>query len=157
MVQILLSLIVMVAATVLLVNSWKAEKHLFAVTALVVLLTAGAMAGGLAYQMLRPQAVLDPALIEVSLDQARVTENGVRLSGHLANRSDARVASVTLEVVALLCSQQPCSEGPRDRLDVLLQIPPGGRYPFSAVARITDLQGQPGLDWRIDVVKVTTY
>ncbi|MFN3713179.1 MAG: hypothetical protein ACK4SX_05930 [Alcanivoracaceae bacterium] len=157
MVQILLSLIVMVAALVLLVNSWKAEKHLFAVTALVIVLTAGVIAGGLGYQMLRPAALLDPALVEVTLEQARMTENGVRLSGHLNNTSDARIAAVTLEVVVLHCGQTPCEEGARDRIDVLLQIPPGGGYPFNVVARLTDLRDQNELQWRLDVIRVTTY
>jgi|AutmiccommunBRH5_1029478.scaffolds.fasta_scaffold00173_44 hypothetical protein len=158
MAQILLSLIVFTAALVLLVNSWKAEKRLFAATALVVLLTAGVIFASLIYQQLTDHSLSDPALVEVTLDQARPTENGVRLSGKLQNLSEQRISSVRLELVVSQCpTEESCSEIGRDRIDVVLQIPPNGGYPFNAVARITGLRGKADLRWQIEPLSVTTY
>ena len=158
MAQILLSLIVFTAALVLLVNSWRAENRLFAATALVVLLTAGAIFATLIYQQLTDHSLSDPALVEVTLAEAKPTENGVRLAGKLQNLSDQRVSSVQLELVVSQClAEDDCSEIGRDRIDVVLQIPPNGSYPFNSVARITGLRGKPGLRWQIELVSVTTY
>ena len=158
MAQILLSLIVFTAALVLLVNSWQAEKRLFAATALVVLLTAGVIFATLSYQQLSDHSLSDPALVEVTLDEAKPTENGVRLSGELLNLSTQRVSAVKLELVVSQCpSEDDCSEIGRDRIDVVLQIPPNGSYPFNAVARITGLRGKPDLRWQIRLLSVTTY
>ena len=158
MAQILLSLIVFTAALVLLVNSWKAEKRLFAATALVVLLTAGVIFATLIYQQLTDHSLSDPELVQVTLDEARPTENGVRLSGQLRNLSDQRVSSVRLEVTVLQCpSEDDCSEIGVDQVDVVLQIPPNGSYPFNAVARITGLRGKTDLRWQIELLNATTY
>jgi hypothetical protein len=157
MVQILLSLIVFTAALVLLVNSWKAEKKLFAATALVVVLTAAVIFAVLLHQRLTPAAQLDPAMIVVELGEARPSETGVRLSGHLRNLSDQRVAAVRLHVTALLCVEDACEPQAEDKVDVLIQIPPNGAYPFSAVARLTGLRGRQDLRWQIEPVRVTTY
>lgn len=158
MAQILLSLIVFTAALVLLVNSWKAEKRLFAATALVVLLTAGAIFATLIYQQLNDHSLSDPELIEVTLVEAKPVETGVRLSGHMQNLSEQRVSSVRIEVTVSQCpSEDDCAELGRDRIDVVLQIPPKGSYPFNAVARITGLRGKPDLRWQIELLSVTTY
>jgi hypothetical protein len=158
MAQILLSLIVFTAALVLLVNSWRAEKRLFAATALLVVLTAGAIFATLIYQQLTDHSLSDPALVEVTLAEAKPTENGVRLSGKLQNLSAQRVSAVQLELVVSQCpTEDDCSEIGRDRIDVVLQIPPNGSYPFNTVARITGLRGKPDLRWQIELVSVTTY
>ena len=157
MVQILLSLIVFTAALVLLVNSWRAEKKLFAATALVVVLTAAVIFTVLLHQRLTPAGQLDPAMIVVELDEAHPSETGVRLSGHLRNLSDQRIASVRLHVIALHCEQDVCEQQAEDKVDVLIQIPPNGAYPFSSVARIMGLRGRDDLRWQIETVRVTTY
>lgn len=157
MVHILLSLIVLTAALMLLVNSWKAEKRLFAATALVVVLTAGAIIGVLGYQMLRPPTLLDPGQISITLDSARVGENGVRIAGQLFNSSAERVSAVRLQVTALLCEADQCTEVERQQVDVLIQIPAGKSYPFSAVARIGELPDNANLSWRVEPVKITVY
>lgn len=158
MAQILLSLIVFTAALVLLVNSWKAEKRLFAATALIVVLTAGVIFATLIYQQLTDHSLSDPTLIEVTLDEAKPTENGVRLSGKLRNLSAQRVSAVRLELIVSQCpAEEDCVEIGRDRVDVVLQIPPNGSYPFNAVARLIGLRGKPDLRWQIELLSVTTY
>ena len=157
MVQILLSLIVLTASLVLLVNSWKAEKRLFAATALVVLVTAGVISGGLIYQVLKPPALLAPDQISITLDSARVGENGVRIAGQLHNLSGQRVSAVRLRVTALLCEADNCTEAGRKQVDVLMQIPPGKSYPFSSVAPINNLPENADLRWRVEPVEATVY
>jgi hypothetical protein len=157
MAQILLSLIVFTAALVLLINSWRKEKRLFAATALVVLLTSGVITGALIRQVLIPTPLLSPENIVVSLREANPTENGVRLSGTLENLSDQRVASVVLLVVALSCDNDECQELDRDQVNILLQLPPGRSYPFNVTARMTGLRGIPGLRWELTPLKVTIY
>lgn len=157
MLQILLSLIVLVAALILLASSRQSERRLFTATALVVSVTAAAIFAGLVYQMVTPPATLDSAQLRVTLEGAHPTETGVRLNGRLHNDSDQRVAAVRLRIEASDCSQDPCQALASDTLDVLLQIPPGRSYPFSAVARITGLRGRDNLHWTLSVVRVTTY
>jgi hypothetical protein len=158
MAQILLSLIVFTAALVLLVNSWKAEKRLFAATALLVVVTAGVIFATLIYQQLTDHSLSDPELIQVTLVEAKPVETGVRLSGHMQNLSKQRISSVRLEATVSQCpSEDDCTELGRERIDVVLQIPPNGSYPFNTVARITGLRGKPDLRWQIDVLSVTTY
>jgi hypothetical protein len=157
MVQILLSLIVLIAGLVLLVNSWKAEKRLFAATALVVVLTAGVISGVLVYQTLQPPALLDPSQISITLDSARVGENGVRIAGQLHNRSTERVASVRLRVTALICEADKCTDVGHKQVDVLIQIPPDTSYPFSTVAPVSGLPKNTELSWRVEPVKVTVF
>ena len=157
MAQILLSLIVLIASLILLINSWKAEQRLFVVTALVVLLTAGSISGVLVYQALKPPALLDPSQISITLDSARAGENGVRISGQLHNRSTERVSAVRLRVTALTCKADDCNEAGQKQVDVLIQIPAGKSYPFSTVAPISGLPENADLSWRVEPVKVTIY
>lgn len=157
MLQILLSLIVLIAALVLLASSWRAEKRLFAATALVVSLTAAAMLTGLVYQALQPVPQLEPERVQVTLEGAHPMETGVRINGRLQNNGDARVAAVRLEVTARTCQVEPCEALGSDEVEVLLQVPPGGSYPFSTVARITGLRGRDDIDWTVTVLRVTTY
>lgn len=157
MVHILLLLMVLIAALVLLANSWKAEKRLFAATALVVVLTAGAIIGALGLQMLKPPALLGPSQISVTLDSARVVESGVRIAGQLHNLSTERVSAVRLKVTALTCIADDCAELGQKQIDVVMQIPQGNSYPFSIVAPITRLPENTELSWRVEPVKITVY
>jgi hypothetical protein len=158
MVHILLLLTVLIAALVLLANSWKAEKRLFAATALVVVLTASAIIGVLGFQMLKPPALLDPSQISVTLDSARVVESGVRIAGQLHNRSAERVSAVLLEVTALSCvAADDCAELGQQQVNVVMQIPQGNSYPFSTVVPITGLPDNTELSWRVEPAKITVY
>ncbi|MCC1497748.1 hypothetical protein [Alcanivorax sp. 1008] len=157
MVHILLLLTVLIAALVLLANSWKAEKRLFAATALVIVLTAGGIIGVLGLQLLKPPALLDPSQISITLDSARVVESGVRIAGQLHNLSAERVSAVRLKVTALTCAEDDCRELGQKQINVVMQIPPGNSYPFSTVAPIIGLPDNTELSWLVEPVKITVY
>jgi len=157
MLQTIFSLIVLIAALVLLVNSWRAEKRLFAATALVVALTAAVISVGLIRQLMEPTATLDPKQILVTLEHVRSGELGVRIAGQMHNQSDERVTSITLRVTALACQDQDCVVAAEDDVKVLLQIPAGNTYPFSSVANITKLPADVELRWQVEPVHVTIY
>ena len=103
------------------------------------------------------QPRLDPAKISITLDSARVGENGVRIAGQLHNLSSQRVSAVRLRVTALLCEADSCTEAGHKQVDVLMQIPPGKSYPFSSVAPISNLPENADLSWRVEPVEVTVY
>jgi hypothetical protein len=157
MLQTLFSLIVLIAALVLLVNSWRAEKRLFAATALVVALTAAVISVGLVRQLLAPTATLDPKQVLVTLEHVRAGELGVRIAGRMHNQSDERVTSVTLRISALACDDEDCVVTAKEDVKVLLQIPAGNTYPFSTMASITKLTTDAELRWQVEPVHVTIY
>jgi len=157
MAQIFLLLVVLVAALVLLVNAWRTEKRLFAATALVVAVTAGVMTSVLTLQLLSPADELDPEQVTITLHEARPSENGVRFSGHIQNHSDRRVNAVLLRAQALSCTDEECVVEREDTVELLIQVPAGGGYPFNVVSRLMGLQGRTDLQWRLEPVRITTY
>lgn len=157
MAQIFLLLVVLVAALVLLVNAWRTEKRLFAVTALIVAVTAGAMTSVLTLQLLSPADELDPEQVTITLHEARPSENGVRFSGHIENHSDHRISSVLLRVQALVCTDEECVVEREEMVELLIQVPAAGGYPFNVVGRLMGLQGRTNLQWRLEPVRITTY
>ncbi|PKM22719.1 MAG: hypothetical protein CVV10_02825 [Gammaproteobacteria bacterium HGW-Gammaproteobacteria-14] len=157
MAQIFLLLMVLVAALVLLINAWRTEKRLFAVTALVVAVTAGVMTSVLTLQLLSPADELEPEQITITLHEARPSENGVRFSGHIQNHSDRRINALSLRAQALICIAEECKVEREDTVELLIHIPAKAGYPFSVVSRLMDLQGRTDLQWQLEAVRITTY
>lgn len=161
MLRIMMLLLALLAIVAVLWATWQVNRKLFTPALLLVLVALGFFAAGVWQSSEQSRVPLDPGDIEISVDDARGMEEGVRLRGWIHNHSRRPISHLEGQAILLNCDdEQPDADCRRiDTAGFTLRrhVPSGSSYTWSAIIRMPAARLREGDSWQIELTEVTGF
>ena len=155
MLRLLMLLIALLAIGAVLWASWRLDRRLFAGVLIITLLGVSFLITGIWKSAEESRVNIAADKLLISVNDARGMEEGVRLRGHIENRSPHAHSHLYGVARLLACEQhdeiRECQTVAEAPFSLRMHVPAGGSYPWSSIIRMPRDRLAQGNEWQIHV------